>query len=200
MPKISGLITEKERQIAARVRQVRYSKQLSQPEFSRVLFETTNRMASIEYARTPLTVGVADKICGKFDVSLIWLAHGRGSMKPGLGRVSSSCPEIAAATLLSRAMTKETEGRILKDYRFGWLAVAAILGGEIELPRGKRQQHFVERFHHGFDALFQRLPHAGKERLLALAVRTLSKFDLDWELGNHETPGESITMAPHSKK
>jgi transcriptional regulator with XRE-family HTH domain len=199
VPKTSGLISEKERQIAVRVRQVRYAKQLSQPEFARVLHETTNRMASIEYARTPLTVGVADKICTKFDVSLIWLAHGRGSMKPCIGRLSSSCPEIGDSTLLSKAMTEEIESQVLKDYDFGWLSAAAILTGGIALPKGKKQQHFVERFHHDFDVLFQKLPHAGREKLLALAVRTLSKFGLDWELGNHQTPGENITMEPRSK-
>ena len=200
MPKTSGLISEKERQIAARVRQVRYANQLSQPEFSKLLRETTNRMASVEYARTPLTVSVADKICGKCDVSLIWLAHGRGGMKPCIGLISNCCPEIDGSKLLSEVMVPEVEGRILKDYDFGWLTMKAILLGGATLPRGKKQRHFVERFHHDFDALFQKLPLAGKEKLLALAIRTLSSFDTDWFFfGNRETPGENITMKPVEK-
>jgi transcriptional regulator with XRE-family HTH domain len=199
VPKTSGLIDKKERQIAARVRQIRYTNQLSQPEFCKALNETLDRMASIEYGRTPLTVAVADKIGAKFDVSLIWLAHGRGRMNPCIGLISNFCTEIGGSTLLSKAMTRGLERQFFEDEKFNFLAVDAIAFGQIKLPTGKKQRVFAARFHHDFDALFQELPHAGREILLALAIRTLAKFGADWELGNRKTPGENITMKPWSK-
>jgi transcriptional regulator with XRE-family HTH domain len=194
VPKTSGLISEKERQIAARVRQVRYANQLSQPDFSKALGETVNRMASVEYARTPLTVDVADKIGSKFDVSLIWLAHGHGRMKPCIGLMSVCCPEIKGSDLLSKSLTSAAGNKFFEQQRFNFTAMDAILSGRVFLPRGIKQRRFVERFHHDFDALFQSLPHAGKEKLLALALRMLSKFGADWELGKRSSPGENISM------
>lgn len=196
MPKSSGLINENERQIVSRVRQVRYANQLSQAAFACALGISLNRLASIEYARTPLTVGVADKISEKFDISLVWLAEGRSRMKPCVGLISRSCPEIKASTLLSRAYSPELKRRFESSNLYGLFSVVAILAGEAGLPKGKDADSYVERFHHGFDDLFHSLPHIGKERLLALVVRTLSKFSLDWETDNHESPGENITMLP----
>jgi transcriptional regulator with XRE-family HTH domain len=196
VPKSSGLINENERQIVRRVRQVRYANQLSQSAFARALGISLDRLASIEYARTPLTVGVADKISAHFDVSLIWLAEGLGRMNPCVGLISIVSPETKASKLLSEVYSADLEQQFRKLNLFAEFSAAAILTGEAGLPKGKDAARFVEGFYHSFDDLFHLLPHNGKEKLLALAARTLSSFSLDWATGKHDTPGENITMAP----
>lgn len=198
VPKSSGLINEKERQIVARVRQVRYANQLSQSEFARALGISLDRLASIEYARTPLTVAGADKISSKFDVSLIWLAEGRGRMKPCFGLISQSRPEIRGSELLSAVFSADLERRLIEENFFSMFSMAVIMQGEAGLPKGKDAEHYVESFYHAFDDLFHKMPHLGKEKLLALMVRTLAEFSTDWEEGDHKAPGENITMLPNN--
>src|SRR5208282_147231 len=137
VPKSSGFIDENERRIAGRVRQVRYANQLSQFAFARALGISLDRLASIEYARTPLTVGVADKISSKFDVSLIWLAQGRGRMNPCVGLISQTSPEIKASTLLSAAFSEDLERRFREHNLFSLYSMVAIGAGEAGLPKGK---------------------------------------------------------------
>jgi len=91
-------------------------------------------------------------------------------------------------------MTEEVEAEFFSNEKFSLLAMDAIAFGKISLPKNEKQKDILEGFYHEFDALFQGLPHKGKEKLLALAIRTLAKYGANWELGNHKTPGENITM------
>lgn len=200
MPRPSGRIDEKERQIAERVRQVRYSNQLSQPEFARALDISLDRLASIEYARTPLTVGVADLISAQFDVSLIWLAHNRGRMKPAVGLIAGSCPEIKASEPLSGVVSDAVAEKLFAGQQYGWFQMAATLTGDVSLPVGQLPESLIDNIHNHFDHLNQSLPDDGRAKLLALVVRTLSKFSADWELGNHSTPGENISTNPKTPR
>lgn len=194
MPKPSGKMTDAERAIARRVRQVRFDNQLSKPAFARKVGVTPDRIAGIEYCRTPLIVSIADKICSRFDVSLLWLAHGRGSVKPCFGLVSQLRPEINGSELLSKAVTKELVERAAFKASYDHFAVTSILTGDAIPLTEKGANTFLPNFHQEFDALFSTLPDDGKSKLLALVIRTLSSFEVDWESGNHATPGENITM------
>jgi transcriptional regulator with XRE-family HTH domain len=196
VPKISGLINEHERQIAGRIRRVREAAFLSQPEFAKALDETLNRIASLEYGRTPLTVSVADKIADSFGVNLHWLKTGEGKMKSSIGLFSVFCPEIKGSTLLSKASTVSLKDKSAAALTNNYAAIEAFLYKKIVLPKGKEQKHFVEGFHRSFDEDLNLLPHEGREKLLALLLLTKSQFTHDWFNGEKETPGQNVSMKP----
>ena len=70
-------MNQRERDVCLRVREIRERKKWSQPDFAKEIGISKNRLASIEYGRTPLRYGLAVKICFKFDISLEWLATGQ---------------------------------------------------------------------------------------------------------------------------
>lgn len=116
MSKISGRINQQEREIAARVRRVRKDAWLSIPKFASKLDETPDRMASVEYARTPLTVGVADKIAEKFEVNIMWLATGDGPKDFYAGKLQEISPITQGRSLLSKSFSKESERVCLEKF------------------------------------------------------------------------------------
>jgi transcriptional regulator with XRE-family HTH domain len=183
-------MNERERQIAGRVRRVRYSNQLSQPRFADALEISLHRLAGIEYGRTPLRASIADKIGAKFDVSLVWLAEGRGRMNPCGGLISVVRPEIKPGELLSRACTSELKKAFQDHSFFSEFCFAAILTGVAGLPKGKNIERYLLGLHHAIDESFQDLPHEGREKLLNVMVRALASFACDRELGA-EDPGQS---------
>lgn len=77
MPKKSGLMNNREREICARVKSLRESLGFSQPVFAKHLGLTLDQIASIEYGRNPLRWALGDWICRRFDVNPRWLAEGR---------------------------------------------------------------------------------------------------------------------------
>jgi transcriptional regulator with XRE-family HTH domain len=187
--KSSGLINEKEREIVRRVRKVRYSNQLSQSAFARALGVGRDRVASLECARTPLNVELADKIAATFDVGLGWLANGVGAMKPSIGTIVQNWPQINGRSLFSKAFTTDVEQRLLARDKFHFFSMVAILTDRGNFPQGKEAEKYLEMVQHRLEALFYSLPHDGKEKLLVFIVHALSQFDLDWALGRRELPG-----------
>jgi len=117
-------------------------------------------------------------------------------MKPSIGLFSVFCPEIKGSTLLSKAATDDIEKKSALALEFNYLGMDVILQGEIVLPKGTKQKHIVQSFHDYFDETFYELSHEGREKLLALAIRTITKFNFDWMRDNRKTPGENITMEP----
>lgn len=196
MPKASALVTDLERQIAVRVRRIRERHFLSQPEFAEALGETLDRVASVEYARTPLRVDLADKIARRFGVNLRWLQTGEGQMKPSIGMLSVFYPQIKGSMLFSKSDTSSLEKEALSRLPYIWFSVSAAASGGVVLPRGKKQKELVKSVINYFYQEFSDLPHAGREKLLALIHRTVARFSTDWKLGNRTTPGENITMLP----
>ncbi len=195
MPKASTLINDRERSIAARVRQVRYANQLSQTRFARSLGISLDRLASFEYGRTPLTVDVADKISTEFDVSLIWLAEGRGRMNPCVGLILKELPETKASELLSKVYSPELQRKLSESNSYNKFSAAAILFDDGRFPKGTEHLRLIENFHHHFDEIMQAMSHRGKEQLLSFMVHALAKFSTDWELGERERPGRRSTAA-----
>jgi transcriptional regulator with XRE-family HTH domain len=81
MPKKSGLITQREADIGRRVRQVREHIKWPQPAFAGELDISRDRLASIEYGRTPLRYEIGYRLCIIFEINPRWLAEGAGEMK-----------------------------------------------------------------------------------------------------------------------
>ncbi len=84
MPKKSGLITQREADIGRRVRQVREQIKWPQPAFAAELDISRDRLASIEYGRTPLRYEIGYRLCVVFEIHPRWLAEGAGEMKSTL--------------------------------------------------------------------------------------------------------------------
>lgn len=81
MPHISGLVDQREIDIGRRVQQAREYINWPQPAFAAELDISRDRLASIEYGRTPLRYPVGYRLCVIFDISPEWLANGAGNMK-----------------------------------------------------------------------------------------------------------------------
>ena len=117
----------------------------SQPAFARALGISVDRAASIEYARTPLTVELSDGISSKFDVSLIWLATGGGRMMPCVGLIGILCKEIKPSAVLSKEFSPEVKRRFGVCDLYGQFVVSAIMTGRPGLPKGKEGKEMLER-------------------------------------------------------
>ena len=186
-------MTNADRAIAKRVRRVRFANQITQAEFAKAINESLDRIASIEYERTPLTVGLADEICITFDVNLAWLASGKGNMKPFIGRIEEIAHEIDASELLSKNFTEVIQKRLLEryyaDFDYNTFGSDAILTGFGALPEGEATEKYLARFVQDLNQNFAALPHGGKAKLLSLMVRMFTKFSKDWELGRRDFPG-----------
>jgi transcriptional regulator with XRE-family HTH domain len=76
VPKKSGLMNERERDICARFKLIRERINWSQAPFAERLGITLNQLASIEHGRTPLRYEIAWRARAAFDVSLRWLDEG----------------------------------------------------------------------------------------------------------------------------
>jgi transcriptional regulator with XRE-family HTH domain len=81
MPKASGLMTKREREICARVKLFREQVHWAQETFAREIDLTRDQLASIEYGRTPLRYGIARLMVVLFDVSWKWLGTGEGPVR-----------------------------------------------------------------------------------------------------------------------
>jgi transcriptional regulator with XRE-family HTH domain len=175
-----------EREIASRVRKVRFAEQLSQSQFARALGLSRDRIACVEYGRTPLSVDIADKLALKFDVGLKWLATGAGRMKPSIGQIAQIKPKIKGSELLSKAFSEEIQQRLLASHEFAFMGAKAILFDAVDLPKGKMGDKYVDEFYLFLDGLFTELPRPEKEKLLTLLIRITAKFNLSRELGRHD--------------
>jgi len=80
--KPSGKINQREREVCSRVRLIREQIKWSQPNFAKAIGATVDRLANIEYGRTPLQYDLALNICRTFDIRPGWLASGKEPMRP----------------------------------------------------------------------------------------------------------------------
>ena len=81
MPHKSGLVDQREVDIGRRVQQVREYINWPQPAFAAELEISRDRLASVEYGRTPLRYPVGYRLCVIFDINPEWLANGTGNIK-----------------------------------------------------------------------------------------------------------------------
>ena len=81
MPKRSGKINRREREIGARLKEFREAIRWSQADFAERLGLTRNQLAAIEYGSTPLRYETAWQVRRLFGVSVAWL-WGEGMTRP----------------------------------------------------------------------------------------------------------------------
>src|SRR5271155_5660177 len=93
MPKKSGLVTPREIQIGQRVKRFRDQINWPQPAFAAELGISRDKLASIEYGRTPLRYPIGYRLCFIFDVNHQWLATGKGEIKAATAALELPPPE-----------------------------------------------------------------------------------------------------------
>jgi transcriptional regulator with XRE-family HTH domain len=93
MPKESGRMNDREREIGQRVQRARERINWPQPAFAAELDISRDRPARIEYGRTPLRYPVAYRLCVVFDINPEWLANGTGEMTSSLMLPNLPMPE-----------------------------------------------------------------------------------------------------------
>jgi transcriptional regulator with XRE-family HTH domain len=103
VPKTSALINDRERAICARVLEVRRAKGWSQSQLAHVLEISLNQLASIEYGRTPLRYGTADRFCRVVMLSQRWLAEGKDPRDEFIFVATQLQDRIPQALLFSQA-------------------------------------------------------------------------------------------------
>jgi len=114
MPHKSGLVDQREIDIGRRVQQVREYINWPQPAFAAELDISRDRLASVEYGRTPLRYPVGYRLCVIFDISPEWLAHGTGNMKSEQVLPDLPMPEgLPAKAMYSRIYDQAVSGKPL---------------------------------------------------------------------------------------
>jgi len=93
MPKKSGLETPREVQIGQRVKRFRDQINWPQPAFAVELGISRDKLASIEYGRTPLRYAIGYRLCFVFDVNHLWLTTGGGEVKAATAALELPLPE-----------------------------------------------------------------------------------------------------------
>jgi transcriptional regulator with XRE-family HTH domain len=190
MPKASGRISEADRLIAKRVRRIRFANELTQTQFATALGISLDRLASIEYGRTPLTVGLADKISAKFNISIIWLATGEHRMTPCIGLITKQLDSIDGSEVLSVLFTPDFKHKIIADLKKSGDAMDNFISLLPEGPIEKQievAEYAVSSLLAQLEGAFSGLSIDGKEYLHDLIQRTFHGYLTDWD---REQPGQ----------
>jgi transcriptional regulator with XRE-family HTH domain len=112
MPKKSGLVNTREKEIGRRVQIARERINWPQPAFAAELDISRDRLASIEYARTPLRYPVGYRLCSLFDINPDWLVNGTGEMKSSLALPDLPIPEgVPPRTIFSLVHDQHQNGK-----------------------------------------------------------------------------------------
>jgi transcriptional regulator with XRE-family HTH domain len=112
MPHKSGLVDQREIDIGRRVQQAREYINWPQPAFAAELDISRDRLASIEYGRTPLRYPVGYRLCVIFDINPHWLAKGAGDMKSEQVLPDLPMPEgLPAKAMFSRIYDQAVSGK-----------------------------------------------------------------------------------------
>jgi hypothetical protein len=110
MPKKSGLVTQREAEVGRRVQRVREYINWPQPAFAAEVDISRDRLASVEYARTPLRYSDGYRLCVVFDISPEWLASGTGEMKSSQITPDLPMPEGYPAKTMFTQVYDQTTG------------------------------------------------------------------------------------------
>jgi transcriptional regulator with XRE-family HTH domain len=111
MPNKSGKVTAREREIGERARQFRESINWPQSAMAPEVDLSRDRLASVEYGRTPLRYPAGYRLCFIFDVNPGWLADGVGEMKAPAGALDLPTPDNQPKRALFSEIWDKVGGR-----------------------------------------------------------------------------------------
>lgn len=177
-------MSDNDRVIAKRVRRVRFANELTQSAFARALDVSHDRIASIEYERTPLAVDLADKISGRFDVSLIWLAKGEGRIGPCVGLITQIIPDFDGSEILSKCFNSELEKLLRTNCEQGLSRLIQAVDRWPEVPLEKQTKFaelLISQLFLELEKAFSELSITGKESLYHAVNSALQGHLDDWD-------------------
>jgi transcriptional regulator with XRE-family HTH domain len=179
MPKKSGLETPHEIEIGERVKRFRDQINWPQPAFANELGISRDKLASIEYGRTPLKYAIGYRLCFIFDVNHRWLTTGEGEVKAATAALELSRPEdVRARALWSEICEKGGSAKAGKAAR--GKAESKKAKKDDLIPRFDATAHVVgflsdlfakERFHSPLERQEFALEVTSHARQLALRLR-----------------------------
>ncbi len=111
MPNKSGKVTPREHDIGERARRFRESINWPQSAMAPEVDLSRDRLASVEYGRTPLRYNAGYRLCFIFDVNPRWLADGEGEMKAAAGAVDLPTPETQPRRALFSEIWDKVRGK-----------------------------------------------------------------------------------------
>jgi hypothetical protein len=111
MPNKSGKVTAREREIGERARCFRESINWPQSAMAPEVDLSRDRLASVEYGRTPLRYPAGYRLCFIFDVNPGWLADGVGEMKAPAGALNLPTPDAQPKRALFSEIWDKVGGR-----------------------------------------------------------------------------------------
>jgi transcriptional regulator with XRE-family HTH domain len=204
VPKKSGLMSDAEAKIGARIKEFRERIEWPQSGFAYEVGITRNKLASIEYGWTPLRYALALRMCQRFNLSRLWLAKGTGSPQTNWEvdkKIEASIPDkmlfseafsrfiepAISPILLNQLKVWDKPGHVLltlpptgipQGRQHEWYAVKAFREAVERIPENKRTA-FCDAVLSAIGRLFA--THTGVElpssrRTSAGQIRRLEKF------------------------
>jgi transcriptional regulator with XRE-family HTH domain len=184
MPKASSLITDRERAICLRFREVRREQRWPQREFANSLGLTRNKVAAIEAECTPVQYWVGRQLCAQFGICQRWLADGD---LPKAGCISIAPEieaEIAPRQLFSEAYDRRLRAQVIRAIKEASQETLALelyqaAGGSVEKSAADRARDIIQLWFLSLpierhDALFRFLSFAAAQFRLASPAPPIS--------------------------
>lgn len=148
--KKSGLMSKTEAAIGARIKEFRERIEWPQSVFAYEVGITRDKLASIEYGRTPLRYDVALRVCKRYRISQLWLAKGVGSPQADLELEKSVAVPIPSKTLFSKAFTVFLEP-LISERLLAFLKLDEATGAEqsiippTNVPPGRHHEWYAAK-------------------------------------------------------
>lgn len=199
MPNPSGKMNQREREICARFKIVRERMGQSERTLALLLNVTRDKLAGIEYGRTPLQSGVAFALAKYAGCNLNWLAEGTGPMRgplPNPDLIAQIPPRclfsVAWKRHLKIALTPGT-----KHFGQGWEGIeeSLTIGGATALEYSKEE----------IEGCFKNLPSHLHRKLSENIAKTCRDFvamnsPKILELNPRDTRAHSIDLTQMSNE
>lgn len=174
--KVVPIVPDAELSICRRLREARLLRKWSQPNLSRALGITRERLASIEYGRAPLRFDVALKLWNSLDLNQRWLAEGkepRDSNVPIADELLAAIPKQMLFSEAYEKYLKRTVENLLQSS-----ASETRTGYKLEhVPGIPLKDRFLQHCIRTVGATFHRLPPTLYQEFYDLLFKTTGDFD-----------------------
>lgn len=205
-------MTDRERAICRRLKQFREQIRWPQSDFAHELGITRDKLASMEYERSPLTYGIGYRICAMFDVNAEWLSTGQGVVSPSDGMATRIPPgNLPERTRFSEAMDSQPQGSAVADaenrkhlsdpanqWQFGdedyverWLKRAVEVVSASRFSAEAERQEFARRC----ERLLTSLTLAHQRKHVAQQVRSTSAIGSTFPRYSGASAGQAMVAA-----
>lgn len=167
--------------MCSRVRLFREKAGWPQAAFAYELSVSRNKLASIEYSRTPLRYDLAKAFCERFNVSQAWLAEGVGEPSPRIHFDVSIERQIPNRILFTQAYERMLKPR-LSQFRLTVLKTLPGTGIKVEFPEPvgiSENRRYEWRLWESLRSVFRRVPAEKRLRFCQLVASGIAEAERD---------------------